>query len=92
MREYRTGDIVLSRAGHDKGLFCVVGIEAGTLLLANGKQRPLEKPKRKKTMHTAPSGLPGIPIPGTNKQLRVELARIRDNMRQNQQGAMGYDE
>ena len=75
MREYRTGDVVVSKAGHDKGLFCVIRQEAEFLLLANGKQRPLEKPKRKKPMHVAPSGLPGIAVPETNKQLRAELAR-----------------
>ena len=44
----RTGAIVRSKAGHDKGLlFCVVGTQDGYLLLANGKQRKLAAPKRK---------------------------------------------
>jgi len=78
MRDYKAGDVVVSKAGHDKGLFCVVGVEEGYLLLANGKQRPLEKPKRKKPMHAAPAGLPGIEIPASNKALRALLAKIRD--------------
>jgi hypothetical protein len=79
MREYKTGDIVISKAGHDKGLFCVIGEEAGLLLLANGKQRPLEKPKKKKPMHVAPSGLPGMEVPENNKRLRAGLAKARDD-------------
>jgi hypothetical protein len=74
VKEYKAGDIVESRAGHDKGLFCVIGEETGLLLLANGKQRPLEKPKRKKPMHVKPSGLPGIEVPENNKRLRAALA------------------
>jgi len=75
VREYSVGDVVVSKAGHDKGLFCVVGEEAGLLLLANGKQRPLGKPKRKKPMHIAPSGLSRMAVPETDKQLRAGLAR-----------------
>lgn len=49
-----TGWIVRSRAGHDKGmLFCVAGVdqERQMLLLANGRQRKLSAPKRKKLGH-----------------------------------------
>lgn len=50
-----TGWIVRSTAGHDKDeLFCVVGIEADRLLLANGKQRKAASPKRKKPGHAQP--------------------------------------
>ena len=46
------GWIVRSTAGHDKGaLFCVVGEQDQFLLLANGKQRKLADPKRKKRGH-----------------------------------------
>ncbi len=49
----RTGWIVRSTAGHDKGaLFCVVGAQGELLLLlANGRQRKLSSPKRKKLGH-----------------------------------------
>lgn len=45
-----TGGIVRSSAGHDKGkYFIVVGAEGDNyLLLADGKFRPIEKPKKKK--------------------------------------------
>ena len=45
-------DIVISTAGRDKGkLFFVLGTEEDFLLLADGKTRRLEKPKRKKRKH-----------------------------------------
>ena len=49
-----TGRIVRSTAGHDKGqLFCVAGVDQTDcrLLLAGGKRRRLERPKRKKLGH-----------------------------------------
>lgn len=50
--EIRTSHVVLSTAGHDKGqLFLVVGEEDHFFLLADGKTRKLEKPKRKNRRH-----------------------------------------
>ena len=49
-----TGQIVRAAAGRDRdGRFCVVGVdqEQDRLLLADGKQRKLAKPKRKKLGH-----------------------------------------
>ena len=47
-------DIVKSTAGRDKGkFFFVLGVEEDFLLLADGKTRKLESPKRKKRKHTA---------------------------------------
>ena len=46
-------DVVLSTAGRDAGeIFYVIGIEQPHLLLVNGKDRTIEKPKKKKTKHT----------------------------------------
>ena len=45
-------DVVVSRAGRDEGeWFYVIGEDHDLLLLANGKDRPLDKPKRKKRKH-----------------------------------------
>ena len=45
-------DIVKATAGRDKGkLFFVVDVEEDLLLLADGKTRRLERPKRKKRKH-----------------------------------------
>lgn len=46
------GRIVVSRAGRDKGEhFAVIGECEGYLVLANGRTRPIERPKRKKMKH-----------------------------------------
>ena len=45
-------DVVVSTAGHDQGkLFYVIGEDENYLMLANGKDRTLDKPKRKKRRH-----------------------------------------
>ena len=45
-------DIIVSLAGRDKGqLFFVVDTEEQYVLIADGKGRRLEKPKRKKRKH-----------------------------------------
>ena len=46
-------DVVTSTAGRDAGeLFYVIEIAEPFLFLANGKDRSLEQPKRKKRKHT----------------------------------------
>ena len=45
-------DVVVTTAGRDQGkLFYVVGTDPVYLMLANGKDRTLDKPKRKKRKH-----------------------------------------
>ena len=45
-------DVVVSTAGHDAGeLFYVMDMDETYLYLANGKDRTLDKPKRKKRKH-----------------------------------------
>ena len=45
-------DVVVSTAGHDQGqIFYVVSTDDQFLFLANGKDRTLDKPKRKKRKH-----------------------------------------
>ena len=45
-------DVVISLAGRDQDtLFYVIGEDGLFLLLANGKDRPLDRPKRKKRKH-----------------------------------------
>ena len=45
-------DVVVSTAGRDRGqFFYVIKEEQNFLYLANGKDRPLDKPKRKKRKH-----------------------------------------
>ena len=62
-------DVVLSIVGRDKGhLFYVLEADDTYLTIANGKDRRIEKPKRKKRKHT-------------QKVLRSET-RVADKLRQ----------
>jgi ribosomal protein L14E/L6E/L27E len=46
------GSVVKSTAGHDRGRFgVIVGFENGWPLVADGKERKLEHPKRKNPKH-----------------------------------------
>ena len=50
--DFNISDVVISTAGRDAGkLFYVIGTDPVYLLLANGKDRTLDKPKRKKRRH-----------------------------------------
>ena len=50
--EFMIADVVISTAGRDEGkLFYVLEADDTYLTLANGKDRSLEKPKRKKRKH-----------------------------------------
>ena len=50
--ELKTGRVVYSKAGRDKGYFLVITkVCENYVLVADGKERPLERPKRKNTKH-----------------------------------------
>ena len=50
--DFMIADVVRTTAGRDSGeLFYVIGSDEIYLLLANGKDRSLEQPKRKKRKH-----------------------------------------
>lgn len=68
------GRVVIAKAGRDKGkAFVVVGIiDDRTVLLADGKSRPLERPKRKNTLHLQATST-DIDCVTTNRQLRIML-------------------
>ena len=87
------GDVVRSLAGHDKGeLFCVVDAADGFLLLANGKERKLHSPKRKRVKHARREGACAHPVfqrlragePVGDQELRRALAAFRDERDQQQ--------
>lgn len=53
--EVMVGDLVVSRAGRDKGRpFVVLSAEEGFVYLVDGDLRRLAKPKKKKRMHVKP--------------------------------------
>ena len=52
--DLKKGTVVISKAGRDKGhALAVVGTDGGYILVADGKERPLERPKKKNPMHLA---------------------------------------
>ena len=52
LSDFNISDLVISKAGRDKGEhFYVTKLEGEYLFLANGKDRPLDRPKRKKRKH-----------------------------------------
>lgn len=52
------GELVRSAAGHDKGgLYVIVGIEQGFAVICNGRDRKVQKPKRKKIKHIKRTGI-----------------------------------
>lgn len=51
------GTVVRSLAGRDAGRWlAVLGSDGGWLVLADGKDRPVGRPKRKNRRHVAPTG------------------------------------
>ena len=88
-------DVVVTTAGRDQGnLFYVVGTDPIYLMLANGKDRTLEKPKRKKRKHTrkvlrsetrvATKLISGDKV--LNSELRRDLAYLSRELQSNNLG------
>jgi len=78
--EISNGDIVLSVAGHDSGeLFYVVATDGVYVSVANGKDRKIEHPKRKKIKHVCkvlrPDSMVAKKILSGNQILNSELRR-----------------
>lgn len=65
------GSVVIAKAGRDKGrAFAVTGvIGKREVLIADGKSRPLERPKRKNVIHLQATSTV-IDHVTTNRQLR----------------------
>jgi hypothetical protein len=88
------GTLVRALAGRDaQGIFCVVGAdrEQSVLLLADGKRRRVDKPKRKKQGHVEPLAegqnfdhpairklKQGVPV--SDRELRRALAAFKEGI------------
>ena len=93
--EINVSDVVQSTAGRDQGQWFYV-IEAGPiyLMLANGKDRTLEKPKRKKRKHVTKVLRSETRVAGKirsgdkvlNSELRRDLAFLASQMQANNLG------
>ena len=78
--EIHKSDIVLSEAGRDKGmLFFVIDTDGVYVSLANGKERKLDTPKRKKLRHVRlvlrPDSSVAVKIRSGDRVLNIELRR-----------------
>jgi ribosomal protein L14E/L6E/L27E len=78
---FKVGQIVQSAAGRDKGLFMVIlALEGDYALIADGKERKIKKPKKKKLKHLFPTNTetpPGELL--TNRSLRRILLSFNQN-------------
>ena len=68
------GSVVIAKAGRDKGkAFAVTEVlDARTVLIADGRSRKLERPKRKNVLHLQATGTTADCVT-TNRQLRIFL-------------------
>ena len=72
--------VVMSLAGHDKGvLYIVVGENDNKLLLCDGKNKTLESPKSKNKKHLKEIGKVNLSLynPLYDAHIRKELKRIK---------------
>ena len=93
--EIAISNIVRSTAGRDRGdLFFVLATEGDFLLLADGKRRRVEDPKRKRRKHTELYGEGHSPVAEkirsgakvTNSELRKAIAVCQGGGNQDQEG------
>ena len=77
--EIRTGRVVISSAGHDKGRFMlVVGADGDRILVADGKERKLEHPKKMNIRHVRATESTIEPEGLTDKKLRRTLNEMSE--------------
>ena len=74
--DFVKGQLVRSKAGRDAATtLAVLAVEGEYLLLADGRRRRVESPKRKKAKHTAPTAAVLQPAQlATNRLLRAAIA------------------
>ena len=93
--EIAKSDIVRSDAGRDRGkIFIVLAVEGEYLLLADGKGRRVEAPKRKKRRHVLFVAADESRLADkikrsekiTNSELRRTLAAYRSEVQPDQEG------
>ena len=73
-------EVMRSTAGRDKGtLLAAVGLQDGFILAADGRRRPLSRPKKKNPGHMVPTGetLPEEAL-RSDRALRRALRRAAD--------------
>ncbi|MBE6563444.1 MAG: RNA-binding protein [Ruminococcaceae bacterium] len=81
MTEVKKGSVTVSERGRDKGrIMAVLNVEGRYALVADGRKRKVEKPKRKKLCHLSLLSDAAIEVEGlTNKALWKKLEPYREN-------------
>ena len=75
--EYKKGLVVKASAGRDKdGFFIVTAFDDKFVYIADGKRRPLERPKKKNPLHLKATGTVAENV-DTNKKVRRFLAEFQ---------------
>ena len=77
--QIEVGRVVRSKAGHDSNdIFAVVGTEGNCVLICDGKERRVEKPKRKNPKHIEKTSFVLSPEEmAANGRLKKALGRLR---------------
>lgn len=79
------GSIVKSMAGHDKDSYYIItGIDGEYVYIANGKERKLQKPKRKSIKHIAPTKTIINLTEISNKKIKKLLNEFSNNTEQSE--------
>ena len=72
--DFKKGMVVLSRAGRDSGrLLAVMDVRDGFIFVCDGKERPLENPKKKNPKHLTKTNRTIELEQITNRKLRTVL-------------------
>ena len=77
--EIEVGRVVRSKAGHDSNdIFAVVGFDEEYVFISDGKERRVEKPKRKNPKHIEMTSIVLSPEEmAANGRLKKALSRIK---------------
>ena len=78
---YRPGQVVTATMGREAGRpFVVAGLDGDRLLLADGKKRPLSRPKRKNPRHVRPVAGHNLPEGSslTDEAVRQALSAVEE--------------
>ena len=74
--DFYVGQIVKAKAGRDKdGFFIITGLDGAYALIADGKSRRVESPKRKKLIHLAPTHKTAQRF-ATNREVKQSLSEL----------------
>ncbi len=95
--EIEKGRVVRSKAGHDSNdIFAVVGTDANNVYICDGKERKVEKPKRKNPKHIEVTSYMVSPEEmAANGRLKKALSKIKAEADKSSggfvNGQTGYD-